>query len=93
MNNKLILAARILIFAVAVLWVVFFLLAGFAVYSGFMDFLEVELEASGGLQTALSAWYIITVIIIGVAVAYWGFRKVGKWEVKESNSKVLSKDE
>lgn len=90
MSSKLILAARLLLFAAVLLWTVFFLLAGFALHSPFLDFLEETMEASGGLQAALNAWFIITLIVLGVAVAYWGFRRVGKWEIQEANREEKS---
>lgn len=79
-----VLASRIVVFALACLWVFGLILVGIATYPAFQATL-VSVIGPTWLITASLVWYVATLVLVGVWVAVKGFRFVGKWE-KENKS-------
>ena len=75
-----VLASRIIIFAVAIMWVCGWLTMGLAGL-GFITTILLSYQPAW-LILAMQIWYIGTVIVIGIWVAVKGFRFVGRWETK-----------
>ena len=78
-----VLASRIIIFAMAILWVVGWLFTGIVG----LELFTFELTNSGlysWVATFLQVWYIATIVLVGIWVAARGFKFVGKWEKDES---------
>lgn len=80
-----ILAARIIIFALACVWIVGFLMAGLAIFEHYSVFVE-EYFGTGFYYNFLSGWYIVSVVLIAVLTANRGFRFVGHWVRKDAKS-------
>jgi len=79
-----VLASRVVVFALACLWVFGLILVGIALYPAFQSSME-SIIGQTWLITASLVWYVTTLVLIGILVAVRGFRFVGKWE-KESKS-------
>ena len=81
--KKLVLVARVFTFGVVLVWVLCLLMAGVLLHFGFTTYLE-SLNINPGITlTILQAWYWVTLVVVGILVAVWGFKRVGKWESKE----------
>lgn len=75
-----VLASRVIIFAVAIMWVCGWLTVGLAGLGFLTSFLLVF--QPDWLVLTLQIWYIGTVVVVGIWVAVKGFKFVGKWEIK-----------
>jgi len=76
-----VIAARLVIFTAVAAWIMGWLATGSLLHDPFLKSVSrPELGFSGNIIDVLSAWYIITFIIVGVFVAVCGFRFVGRWE-------------
>lgn len=78
---KRVVAARLVMFAVVVVWVLGWLLAGL----GLIPELFPSIWLGEGFPTHpilafLFIWYITTLIAVGIWVAVRGFKFVGRWE-------------
>jgi len=76
---KKVIAARLVIFAVTVAWVLGWLAIGLFLHPVFLSAIAKQI-LDGNIVDILNAWYVITFIVIGAFVAIRGFRFVGKWE-------------
>lgn len=81
------LAARIVIFTVATLWSMVFLLFCVVMLPGLMDYLRDpdEWGIGGPLLGLLVGWYIASFIIIAVGITVWSLNQVAHWEDKEDD--------
>ena len=82
--KKVILVARIVLFTVVLIWVLGLLMIGLLFHEAFLDYMR-SIEITQGITlAALVLWYWLTLVVAGVLVANWGFRRVGLWERKEA---------
>ncbi len=71
------LAARLVVFTAALLWVIGWLWAGFLFWDQLISWL-VDFNPTW-LCAVFQVWYVATIVIVGAWVAMKGFRFVGKW--------------
>jgi len=77
----LLLAAKIVGFAVVLVWIMGFLIMGFHSIDKLPAFIEGPDVVTPGLPTTLyGVWMLITIIIIGVWISVKAFKLIGKWE-------------
>jgi hypothetical protein len=81
------LAARIIIFTVATLWSMVFLLFCTVMFPGLIDYLKDpdEWGISGALLYLIMAWYIVTFVLVAIGITVWSLNQVAHWEDKEDN--------
>lgn len=81
---KRVLAARLVVFAATIIWVMGWLTLGLALYPILFDSARglVVWQVHPTTSTILSIWFVITFVVVGIYVGYRGFRFVGRW-VKE----------
>ena len=79
------LTARIIVFALACLWVLGWLGFGALLMNPVWDFLSED--TSGGLFWFFFIWFNISLLLVGIAVVTKAFRFVGKWERKNGKDK------
>lgn len=83
---KRVLAARLIVFAVACVWVLG--LGAFSIlYWDHARWLLLGAGYGTWLETVFNLWFSFTIICVGLYVAYRGFRYVGKWEREDTKSK------
>ena len=71
------LAARLVVFTAAILWVIGWLVVGLLGWNSLIEWL-LEVDPTW-IVIPLEVWYIATIVIVGAWVAMKGFRFVGKW--------------
>ena len=81
--KKVILAFRVVLFAVALVWVLCLLMVGVVFFPGFTFYVNSYGIVPGITSAALSIWYWITLVITGILTTVWAFRRVGQWEKKK----------
>jgi len=75
------LIAKLLMFAVALLWLFVYLYMCIVFFDFFQDIVEGYAQLSvQWAKSGLDIWYLITCIYFGIAVATKAFRLVGTWE-------------
>lgn len=78
---KRVLAARLVIFAAATVWVVGWLMFGLGLIKTlFPPVWEGNIASAHPMQAFVFFWFIITFVIVGVWAAVKAFRFVGRWE-------------
>ena len=77
-----VLASRIVVFALACLWVLGWLATGLIWYDIILGVLTQY--GTPWLVTPLLVWYVATLVLVGIWVTIKGFKFVGKWEKNES---------
>jgi len=78
-----VLASRIVIFAVAIFWVVGWITMGIIGIETLTTIL-LSVTLPTWIASFLQVWYVTTIILVGVWAAVKGFRFVGKWEKDDS---------
>jgi len=86
MKLKSVLVARFVTFAAILIWVLGFLGVAVMFFPLFMENIGIRPSI---VATAISIWYLTTVVSIGILVTTKGFNVVGKWE----SSKKTKKDD
>jgi H+/Cl- antiporter ClcA len=92
MKKKLVL--RLVAFTAVCLWILTFLGVAVLMFSPLRDLvmfwnggLNPDFSSVNELQnwmgTAFTVWYVFTVVVVAVFVAWRGFRLVGKWAKEE----------
>lgn len=81
MRNGLLLTAKIVLFAVVLVWILGFLLVAFSMMDDLTKWVVnwMGYSTTSPMVTAFIVWYVITVVALAVLVAYRGFLVVGKW--------------
>lgn len=81
MRNGLLLTAKIVLFAVVLVWILGFLLVTFSMMDDLTKWVATWMgyASTSPVVTAFIVWYVITVVALAVLVAYRGFLVVGKW--------------
>jgi len=74
------LAARVIVFFVAIVWVAGWVFMGLIFWDSWLD--QIYGLQPDWLPVLLQVWYIATIVVIGAWVALKGFRFVGKWETQ-----------
>ena len=77
------LVAKLILFAVALVWVMGLLGVGMILFGPFNEAISNYGIPEGGLNTALNIWFWITLVLIGIVVTLGAFRFIGKWEKVE----------
>ena len=78
---KRVLAARLVVFAVAILWVFGWLMAALALIPWlFPSIWEGKISQGHPMQIFMFVWFIATFVVVGIWAARKGFRFVGRWE-------------
>jgi len=74
-------AARLVMFAAVVVWVLGWLAFGFSFIPGLYPTIwEGNLSSAHPMEVCMFIWFIVTFVIIGTWAAIKGFRFVGRWE-------------
>jgi hypothetical protein len=74
-------AARLVVFAVVVTWVLGWLAFGLSLIPGLYPTIwEGDLTSAHPMEVAMFVWFILTFVIVGVWVAVKGYKFVGRWE-------------
>ena len=81
---KKVLAARVVVFGLSVVWVLGWLLTCLVIFPFFGELLRAVLPYPSLVGFA-QFWFIFTAVVIGVWIAIKGFRFVGRW-VKNDES-------
>lgn len=72
-------AARVFLFAVALLWDLVFLGIGLLLVSPFIDYLETFEGIAYWIVICFVMWYLITLTAIAVYAALSAFNTIGRW--------------
>ena len=81
------LVARLLLFTVSLVWILGLYYISILLEPRFLDAMTIYGIPEGVITSFLWAWYWITFILVGVALAYKSFSLVGKWERKEKTAR------
>ena len=79
MKGNIILACKLFLFAVILIWILCLLSVAIVVFPRFQDALTIWGLLPGIFPTALYVFYWVTFVLIGADVALRAFRLVGKW--------------
>ena len=80
MKHGMQLTAKIIGFAVAVIWAFGLVMVGIGIFKPFMDAVATNLVSGGPLYGFAEGWFWFTIAVLGAGGAYLGFRFIGKWE-------------
>lgn len=78
------LAAKVVIWAVSILWVLGLLATALTLYQPYTDYVKGQ-YGDGAWLSLLQIWYLITMILAGALAAWWGFTRIAKWEEPDDN--------
>ena len=73
-----VLAARVVVFSLACIWVMGWLANGLIWYNIFLEVLGHY--GPSWVAAPLLIWYIATLILVGIWIAVKGFKFIGRWE-------------
>ena len=86
-NLYLVLAARLLLFTLVIVWTLLFIIAGLNIFNLYADWLgSGEIPPVEWFQGLMQVWYLVTLIIIASLAARLGFRAIGRWEKQEDEN-------
>ena len=86
-----VLVAKVVLFAVIVLWTFLFLAVGLAAFPYFTTAISTLLaDAHEAIYVAFVAWYVLTIVVVGVLGASRAFRVIGKWVKKNETTQTNS---
>ena len=78
------LIAKFVLFGAVCVWDLILLSIGIILISPLIDYLE-GLDLSSVVVKGIVAWYMLTVVVVGMVVALKGFLVIGKWDGGDTN--------